>query len=334
MRADAGSQIGFGHLMRTASLAAILIGDFDCSIVCRCDAPSVRLFADKVIEASGADRLDPDVADTATLDEYNEAFIGLLSRDAVAVLDNYFYGVDFQRRVRKASRALVCIDDMPDRRFDCDVLYTPSPYSRQDFSLPDHTRFYGGVEWALLRSPFLEQASFRKTNEISRLVISMGGADPLSLADKLFRVVSQLIPEAGIDVIAGPTAVVGEAVNGVVIHRNVDADTIRNILDRADLGIFPSSTGSIEAMARKLPVAAGFYADNQLQFYRKGLEGGWFYDLGDLRDPENEIKKRLRRVLDDYDPRHVPNFDFSARKNDIVNIFNDLWKIKNQGINA
>lgn len=333
MRADAGPQIGFGHLMRSSSLAAILSRDFDCVIACRCDNRADD-FASSVIRAAGARRLDPGIAPDSSLQDFNYAFLNSLSADAITVLDNYYYDTDYQHQVRLSSRALACIDDMPDRPFDCDVLFTPSPYSKEDFKFVGDSLFFGGIDWAFLRNEFLRVPRLRNRADINNVAVAMGGSDPLGLTEKMVRTVSRVLPYAGIDIIAGPTALINvDCDSRRRVYRNADAETIVGILDRADLGIFPSSTGSVEAMARRLPLAVGFFADNQMRFYDQGILHGWFKPLGDLRDCELDLVGRLSDIVNSYNPHDVPVLDFAGKREIILDIFNDLWQ-KKTDINA
>ena len=326
IRCDAGPQTGFGHLMRSSALASYLRDSFDCRIFCRNGEPSAEGYVDRIITESGATRLRPGLPADASMQAWNEAFIRFLSKDTVAVLDNYYFDTAYMERVRRASRALAVVDDMPTRQFACDVFFTPSPREKSDFDFVYDTEFYGGVDRAFLREPFLKPANTRTGHDIRRIVVALGGADPFRLTDMIAEIASQLIPGVETDVIAGPSAEVRTPEGDKFrVHRRVDADMIARLLDEADFGIMPASTSSVEAMARRLPTAVGWYVDNQVHFYRKGVENGWFAALGNLRDNPEKIKERLGKILKSYAPESVPDFDFASKRIETVSIFRRLW---------
>ena len=310
LRADAGRRTGFGHYIRTSALADILSDGFECEVV----------------------SYD---TESGTMAGHNEDFLRLIRRGDVVVLDNYFYDTDYQREVRSRCRALVCVDDMHDRHFVADALFSFCPLSREDFSLEDYTRFYGGLEWAFLRAPFLRPQVRRDwPPRVSRVALAMGGSDPFGLTDKMIGVLRLAFPGVVIDVIAGrDAAVAAPEGEDLRIWRGVDADTISDIFDSADAGVFPASTVCVEAFARRLPVAAGYFVDNQTDFYRHGVSNGWFLPLGNLLDPPDSLTERLAGNSADLSvPGTVvfppaPEIRFDLRRKDIIRLFAELADI-------
>lgn len=307
LRADAGRHTGFGHYIRTSALADILSDSFECEVV----------------------SYD---TESGTMEAHNEAFLRLIRPGDVVVLDNYYYDTGYQREVRSRCRALVCVDDMHDRHFVADALFSFCPLSRDDFSLEDYTRFYGGLEWAFLRAPFLRPQVRRDwPPRVSRVALAMGGSDPFGLTDKMIGVVRRAFPGVAMDIIAGrEAAVTTPEGDDLRIWRGVGADTIADIFDRADAGVFPASTVCVEAFARRLPVAAGYYVDNQTDFYRQGVGNGWFHPLGDLLDsPERLACRLLRNAGDSPVPGKAvfppaPEIRFDLRRGDIIRLFAGL----------
>lgn len=307
LRADAGRRTGFGHYIRTSALADILSDGFECELV-------------SYDTESGA------------VAGHNEDFLRLIRPGDVVVLDNYFYDTGYQREVRSRCRALVCVDDMHDRHFVADALFSFCPLSREVFSLEDYTRFYGGLEWAFLRAPFLRPQVRREwPPRVARVALAMGGSDPFGLTDKMIGVLRRAFPGVVIDVIAGRDATVttpeGEDLR---IWRGVGADMISDIFDCADAGVFPASTVCVEAFARRLPVAAGYFVDNQTDFYRHGVGNGWFLPLGNLLDPPDSLTERLTGNTADLSVRGravfppAPEIRFDLRRKDIIRLFAEL----------
>ncbi len=321
LRADAGSQIGYGHFVRTVALAAYLRHDFDCVIATRnTDLGHPSEWQHSLVAEAGA-RVLPVYG--SGLSEFDARFIASLHPEDLVVLDNYYFTTEYQRDVRSRVKALVCIDDMHDRHFVADLVLTVCPLTRSDFSLEDYTRFYGGVDRAFLREPFLDPVPHRERPALPRRVaLAMGGADPMHLTDTVIAALRSILPDVEVDVIVGQSVAV-DASAGIRIWRQIDAGRIVDIFDHADLGIFPASTVCVEAFSRRLPVAAGYYVDNQKDFYRHGVSQGWFAPLGWLPDGGEQIEHRLRHALRHGIPT-PPSFDFPRRRHELVHIFKEL----------
>ncbi len=322
IRADAGGSMGFGHFVRMCALAGYLKDDFEVSF-CSRNPDGIGLSDWQRRQISEAEARWIEIP-TSDMEEFNRGFLTLVDNDTSVVLDNYYYNTDYQTRVRNRARTLICIDDMHDRHFTADAVMTFLPLFRHQFSLEPYTRFFAGPQWSFLRAPFLEPAAPRHNAGISRIVMAMGGADPLNLTVKVLSAILKGTPQTFVDVIAGDTVKVGTgSTERVAIHRRLDADGIRALLDNADLGVFPASTICVEAFSRHLPVAAGHFVDNQEEFYARGVEKGWFLPLGDLRDPEEVIAGRLHRIVN-MPAISAPDFDFISQRDNIITLFNEL----------
>lgn len=260
-----------------------------------------------------------------TLDEANNHFLDQLNSEDIVVLDNYYYTTEYQQAIKDKGCKLVCIDDMHDRHMVCDLLLTSCPISPSVFSKEGYTQFAGGIEWAFLREEFFQPLPIRDIpSTITKIVMAMGGADAFNLTNKMVEVVHSVVPDVEINVICGETVTVSNETRGIAnIHRSLSAGEIVQLFDTADMGIFPASTISIEAFSRKLPVIAGWYVDNQKEFYDYGTDNGLFAPLGCLLDEAEEIKKRLHGVMNTGRPLPVV-IDFKSQREKIINLFKSL----------
>lgn len=325
LRADAGRGIGFGHFIRTLALAAYLREDFDCVVASRNpDRDGLSDYQLAEADKAGARILDMHCGDRK---DFDACFLDSLCPEDIVVLDNYYYDAKYQDEVRLRCRRLVCIDDVHDRCFTADAVLTFLPLGRELFSLAPHTEFHSGIEWSFLREPFLSPLCRRKRKSVEppRIVMALGGADPFGLTDRLLAVLTEEIPDAAVDVIAGDTVdVKGEEFPSVTVHRRVSAEGVRDLLDNADLGVFPASTVCVEAFSRHLPVAAGYFVSNQEEFYAEGVKRGWFAPLGSLFDSRARLAARIRNAVEGLSERNVPEFDFHEGRRMIIDFFRNL----------
>lgn len=323
-RADASKNTGYGHFIRSLALAGYLKEDFRCEFVSfNADQDSGMMSDYQLAETRKICK--PFLVEGNSLQEFNENFLKEILPDDIVVLDNYYYNTAYQQAVKEKGCKLVCIDDMHKYQMVCDLLFTVCPLKREDFSLEDHTKFAGGMEWTFLREPFLSPGVERTLSpRIRRIVMAMGGADAFGLTDKMIEVVTRVIPEAELDVICGESVRLTKQNNPKVkIYRRLSAEDIVDLFDNSDVGILSASTICIEAISRKLPVIAGYYVDNQEEFYNHGASHNYFSGLGSLLDDASEIESRLKKIIES-NWRKTVEIDFPAQKKKTIELFKSL----------
>jgi len=199
-RTDASVQIGTGHVMRCLTLAdALNLNGAKCTFICR--AHSGHLI--DVIHRHGHQTVllpTQDKHPTAT----NEASLAHSSwlgtgwatdaaqtQEAIRsqatdwlVVDHYALDYRWEEVLRPHCRQLMVIDDLADRRHDCDLLLDQNLGRRAkdyDELIPFAANKLIGPRYALLRPEFAElraESLARRTHpELKHLLITMGGVD-------------------------------------------------------------------------------------------------------------------------------------------------------------
>lgn len=174
-RADAGAQIGYGHFIRTLALADMLRDDFDCTFFTQSPSEYQQREAEEVC---------PLVA-LPSDDSKFEEFIDCLKGEEFVVLDNYFYTSEYQKQIKEKGCKLVCIDDMHDKHYYADVVINHGLIDKKLFDIESYTRLCLGLDYALLRKPFIQASSTVKNP--NSWFISFGGTDYLNLTEKHCR---------------------------------------------------------------------------------------------------------------------------------------------------
>lgn len=361
LRADASSLTGFGHFVRTCALAGYLRNQARCVIYSynqdftNSSQPSSSLSASSLspshlsplsswqilqAEESGAE-LRPLIA--PSLEGANQSFLQEVRKFAVSadsdspahkahlpiiILDNYYFEADYQQALMHLAKKLICFDDMHVRRFVCDQVISFIPFEREIFSLSPETELLAGFEYAPLRAPFLDPVAKSDSSRMQRpytLTFAMGGADPLNLTNQLLPRIRQLIPDAVINVVAGQTVKLSSEIDSmprVIVHRSLSAARMANLFDNSDLGIFPASTICIEGFARRLPVAIGYFTDNQIDFYHEAVNRRLAFPLGDLRNPDLSFLKKIGENKSERPSRSYYRdkdiIDFEAAKQNFI----------------
>jgi len=258
-RADAGPEIGYGHYIRSLALADMLKQDFACTMFTQTPTDY------QLREAK-------DVCPVVSLPNDNtkfDKFLEYLHGDEIVVLDNYFFTTDHQQTIKAKGCKLVCIDDTYDKHYVADVVINHGCDDSSVFDKEDYTRLCLGFEYALLRKPFLENNN--KERQKGLVVVCFGGSDPHNLTDKY---VEHLIMSQGVSQVV---AVVGDGyqyletlnkIPNVEVRSCLSAYEIADLFRNAEAVVCSASTTCYEALACGTKVYAGWYVDNQKDFYQ------------------------------------------------------------------
>lgn len=178
-----------------------------------------------------------------------EDFLGRLSGDEFVVLDNYYFTGEYRKRIKDKGCALACIDDFS------------AALSSADLTI-NHGFNAMGPDWAILRKPFREAVPAKDREGVC---ICFGGSDSLSLADSL----SSVLGDCGKKV--------------TVLHGSGrSAEQMADIFRSSEVCILSASSVCYEALSCGCRVAAGWYVDNQKDFYNGLVDNGMVYPLGNL----------------------------------------------------
>lgn len=189
-RADAGPDIGLGHVMRCLALAGALARTgAACTFLGQEYPPAVR----ETIESRGHRTLavEPNRQEPqATLQRMREA-------DAdVVVVDMYGITEDYLSQLRKQGVVLVSLDDHNLMPFPSHLVVNPNRFAldMEYRSSTGDTQFLLGPSYCLLREEFAQARGKRRRigPHGRRLLVSMGGSDLGGLTAKVVRAVAPL----------------------------------------------------------------------------------------------------------------------------------------------
>lgn len=210
IRADASSQMGSGHLMRCLTLAEELCEERHAKVtfICR-DLPGnlSQMVVDKGFDLQllpfdeniqylledckehkrwlGAS-VDTDRAETLrSLSKLK--FVDLL------VVDHYALDDVWETPMRQYAKKIMVIDDLADRRHDCDILldqnYYKNAHERYGRLTPATCERYLGPQFALLRKDVRRYRPDhpKKILAIKNILVNFGAADPKNYCLKLIK---------------------------------------------------------------------------------------------------------------------------------------------------
>ena len=313
-RADAGQEIGYGHFIRTLALADMLKDDFDCVFFTQSPTEYQQKELDKVCR----------YIELPTDNSKFEIFLDYLQGDEIVILDNYFFTTDYQKLIKNKGSKLACIDDMHDKHYLADIVINHGCSDVNLFSVESYTKLCLGLEWALLRSPFLNiDNDKRRNNPYKTITVCFGGADIHNLTGKY---IVNLLENKSIEKII---AIVGDAYSFEKIQNkkleyrsNLTAAQIVETFNVSDVAILSASTICLEALACGVVVAAGWYVDNQKDFYKELVENKYIIPLDNLLEQKNKNLSNATR----FEGRKI---NLNKTKESFVKIFAELKNKQN-----
>lgn len=293
-RADAGTDIGLGHVARCLTLADALVArGSSCLFVCReHEGHALDRIRERGHEAVGLQRDArarpfPDAAPRSraawlgvpwSLDaEETRRALGPRPFDWL-VVDHYGIDAPWERTMRGTATRVMVIDDLTDRSHDCDLLLDQSPCTSpaaRAATVPVGCRTLVGPGHALLRPTFaaaraksLARRADRTTHE---LLVTMGGVDRDDATGAVLGALDAagLAPEWRVTVVLGAGAPRRESVrdraraSARTVEVRVDERDMAAVMSASDLCIGAAGGTAWERCCVGLPSIVVTLADNQ-----------------------------------------------------------------------
>lgn len=296
-RTDASLQIGNGHVMRCLTLAdSLKAGGAECHFICRehpgnlIELISERGFAVRTLPVysesaffnNHIDVEKPNYAawlgsDWITDAEQTKICAGGMLADWL-IVDHYALGAGWEQAVLPICRKLMVIDDLADRKHDCDLLLDQNlgrNASDYDELVPRDCTVLAGPSYALLRPEFAALREYslqrRAVPKLEHLLISMGGVDHADATGKLLEVLKDgcLPKNCHITVVMGQHAPWLERVQDLAAQMpqrtevKVNVQNMAELMADCDLAIGAAGITSWERCCLGLPSLIVVLAENQ-----------------------------------------------------------------------
>ncbi|GAB4056244.1 UDP-2,4-diacetamido-2,4,6-trideoxy-beta-L-altropyranose hydrolase [Spirosoma litoris] len=267
-RADGGSKIGLGHLMRCLAIAE-MVGDlFKMSFAIQQPSEAIQ----QLLRQASFDIICLQETTNYEIDFQN--FSQHLTGQEFIILDGYSFRANYQKQLKQHCRKLIAIDDLASWHQYADVVINHSGNARIiDYQAEGYTQFLIGSSYALLRKSFLETKRQDRINQLSKfqpqhILVNLGGADPENISQ---RVVESLIQDSSISqivVILGAANPYGECFTAyptdrVQIRRNLNPEQVVDAIENCHAAIVSCSTISYEVATVGKPFIGIITADNQ-----------------------------------------------------------------------
>jgi UDP-2,4-diacetamido-2,4,6-trideoxy-beta-L-altropyranose hydrolase len=328
-RVDASIQIGTGHFMRCLTLADALK---QCGAQIRFVSRHMPEHLRDMLAVKGHEFMQlnsiPSEAISDGLSHAHWLGIGQHAdaQDTIEALsdqtwdwlivDHYALDSRWESVLRQAAKKILVIDDLADRRHDCDLLLDQNFYvdmqTRYTGKVPSHCQLLLGPRYALLRDEFRQMREQIKprSGPVKRILVFFGGVDADNYTGRAIEVLSEIdIPDLHVDVVIGAQHPCREQIKractqyGFICH--VQTEKMAELMAAADLAIGAGGSASWERCCLGLPTLTICVADNQRKLIADTASEGLLY-APELKDELIVvIKRHISALLENGYLRHV-----------------------------
>lgn len=318
-RVDSSTEIGSGHVMRCLALAeALRDRAAEVTFVCRdhdghlIDVIRARGFAVEVLAAPARERDAAWGMLGVPVDQDARETLAVLPQDAGwLVVDHYGVAASWETAVRVCVPRILVMDDLADRRHDCDALVDPTypgDPARYAGLVPEHARLLLGPRYAQMGAGYAEAAARTagRRPEPPRLFVFYGGTDAHDLTGRTLRAASRPgLRDIPADVVLGATnphrqevEALAETRPGTTVHAPQPA--LADLMSACSVAASAGGVTLWERLCVGLPGVVVSLADNQVPSCRALADAGLIDYLGPIEDASEEaIAAALMAVLDD-----------------------------------
>ncbi len=214
------------------------------------------------------------------------------------VVDHYGLGESWQSLVRSRATRILVIDDLADRRHDCDLLLDQNLLANDDRPydglIPPSAMLLAGPRFALLRPAFsrLRSALSRARGPVRTVLICFGGTDPRNHTSAAIEAISSLAESP-----AATQVVIGRG------NRNADVIAalcrrlpncnllvapphLPELLVQSDLAVGAGGTMMWERACLGVPTIAVGVAANQVRVVERAVEMGLAVGVPEMFEPD------------------------------------------------
>lgn len=314
IRTDASTFIGSGHVMRCLTLAHRLKKEKNARVVFVMRVLPGNLIG--VVEKQGFEVLKllpanqkyslngyglwltvPMEVDARQTIDLLQLYLQEHGCDVVdrLIVDSYALDEQWERMLHPYCREIMVIDDLANRRHDCDILLDQNFYLNKDARyaglVPEHCKMLLGPEHALLREEFYEAKKHlrKRDGNIKNILVFYGGSDLTNETEKAIKALVQLHDEGynfTADIITGVSNSRREKIEKICskyrfLQYYCQVSNMAEFMNKADLMLGAGGSTTWERLYMELPALVTAVAENQIQGCRDCSQAGLIYYLGE-----------------------------------------------------
>ena len=318
IRVDSSTMIGSGHLMRCLTLAEqmrkeknaevhFISRDLEGNLHGKIKDAGFLLHVmphhsiDKSLGGYDAWLTVPQDVDAAETKD----ILRTLGKVERLVVDNYALDIDWEHEMRPFTDEIFVIDDLANRKHDCDILLDQNFYlnreKRYGGLVPNGCKLLLGPRHALLREEFSEARKHlrKRDGRLQNILVFYGGSDLTNetmKALRALRVFHEMKPEMTVDVIVGASNPHQEEVRTFCdtadvrdwITYHCQVDNMAEYMARANLAFGAGGATTWERCFLELPAIVTTVAENQEKTTEDCAAAGYITYLGRAEEVTEE----------------------------------------------
>jgi UDP-2,4-diacetamido-2,4,6-trideoxy-beta-L-altropyranose hydrolase len=294
IRADGGSKIGLGHIMRCSVLADKLRKFAEIIFVCKSGG---EYFA-------GIEYIKNKGFDVAEVRVENLPDVLSSIGGECLITDSYDVNEAYFEKTKEYFKFTGYIDDLNRHFFDVNFIINHNIYAKDlNYNVNAGTKLFLGTGYSLLRDEFENLPARKIKKEIKDVLVTMGGSDPDNMTMQILELLKEAAFDFNIHVIIGPSFHYKgelERIQCNKVKTYFSPPKISKIMLACDLAVSACGGTLYELAVCATPVIGIVIAENQRLGARKMEELGAIRccrSLCDLVGMINSLKLEERETL-------------------------------------
>lgn len=322
-RVDSSTQIGSGHLMRCLTLAAQMKKQHGTEIhfICRDLEGNLTSLVEQerhilhVLPRASMEVSLTGYAAWLTVSwrrdaEETKALLLSIGQADLLVVDSYALDILWEKELRPLTTRIFVIDDLANRRHDCDILLDQNFYLHQERRyqglVPETCELRLGPKYALLREEFYEMKKTPRLRggNIRNILVFYGGSDLTNETMKALRSLATLsLRSVTVNVVVGGSNPYRREIQDFCRQQRnffyfYQVNHIAALMNEADLSLGAGGTTIWERHFLGLPSIVTAIAENQVKVCEDCAQAGMIEYLGEAANvSERAITAAVRRHL-------------------------------------
>ncbi|MGM9956184.1 MAG: UDP-2,4-diacetamido-2,4,6-trideoxy-beta-L-altropyranose hydrolase [Peribacillus sp.] len=332
IRVDSSLEIGTGHVMRCLTLAGNLRKrGVTVRFICRehvghsadlIEENGFEVFLLPVFQINGNTQNHTQYSNwlgaPLMVDVYQTKEILKTGSTDLLIIDHYAIDEQWERKFRDVSKKIMVIDDLADRKHDCDVLidqnYHEHSKRRYETLVPSSCKKFLGPSYALLREEFHEQwkKQIIREGSLKRILIFFGGIDQTNETGRAIESFLNLgRDDIQVDVVVGKSNPHIKELKTICqpydhVHVYCQVSNIAELMGQADLSIGAGGSTTWERCYLSLPSIVWSVAENQVEICKGLGRKKLIKYLGEKEAIEtNFITEQLAEMIRNETERHA-----------------------------
>jgi len=283
---EAGTQYGYGHLMRCLALAqGFKERLLDVIFIIRGDGDYSEILADykyKQIEWQGSIGIK-----------------GFSNKNDIAIVDSYYIDEKLCSKIYEKFKKVLFFDDFQRINYPGGVvLNSVIGAEKLNYSEIDGVKYLLGVKFQPLRRDFWDVPKYIVGEDINNIMITFGGSDITNKTSGYIKKVKKLYPEAKVTVIIGKGFINKDSVlkqkdNNIKFLYSPNAKTMLETMLKSDLAISAAGQTISELARVGVPTIGIKVAENQKNNIKYWKESGFLLSEDILKKGIPQIKREI-----------------------------------------